>query len=61
MEKYILELEVCVYFIGWYGGIRRTLKIDSAKKFKTKKQAELELEKCRKYHPFLNAKIIEQS
>jgi hypothetical protein len=60
-EKYILELEEGVYFIGWFGGIRRTLKIDSAKEFKFKKQAELELENCRKFHPFVNAKIIEQN
>jgi hypothetical protein len=57
---YILELEDGVYFIGWYGGIRRTLKIDSAKEFKSKKQAELDLKECRKFHAFVNAKIIEQ-
>jgi len=54
---YIVELEENVWLAPWQGDPGRTLKIENAKQYQYKKNAEYELEMARKYRPFLNAKI----
>lgn len=54
MIKYIIEFEKGVYFCDVEGDPGRTLKIDSAKKFSRKHDAERSLEKSKRDYPFRN-------
>ena len=53
MEEIIVMLERGVWLANWEGDPARTLKIDNAKRFKTKKAASAALKKARKYRPFI--------
>jgi len=57
MEEIIVELEGGVWLANWEGDPARTLKADSAKKFKTEKAAKQAIKKARKYRPFENARV----
>lgn len=53
----IVELEKGVYLAPWEGDPGRTLDIRTAKKFKTRKEAEFALMGARNWRPFRNAVI----
>lgn len=53
----IIELEKGVYLAPWEGDPGRTLDIRTAKKFKTRKDAEFALMGARNWRPFRNAVI----
>ena len=53
----IVELEKGVYLAPWEGDPGRTLDIRTAKKFKTRKDAEFALMGARNWRPFCNATI----
>ncbi len=59
--KYMVKLEKGVYLANWRGDPGRTLKIDSAKKFKNRKAAKKSITESRKFRPFPKAEIIEIS
>lgn len=57
--KYIVELEKNVWIAHWEADPGRTIKIENAKKFDSKKSAQKARTEARKYRDFLNAKIVE--
>jgi hypothetical protein len=62
--KYIVILEQNfpgenVYLAPWRGDPGRTLVESNAKRFKTKRAAEIGMAKARDYRNFLDAEIIE--
>jgi len=57
MKEIIVELEKGVWLANWVGNPPTTLKIDSAKKFKTEKAAKKAIKEAQKYKPFENARV----
>lgn len=57
--KFVVELQKMVWLAPWDGNPGRTCELAGAMRLSTKKKAERELERARKYHPFERARIVE--
>lgn len=56
--EWIVELERETWIAPWPGDPGRTVVIRNARKFGSKRSAEIALMKARGFRPFQNAKII---
>ena len=59
MAVYIVELEKGVWVSGQDGDPGRTLKLENAKQFGERLEAEESIKVARKYRPFMKAMIHE--
>jgi len=59
MARFIVELEVGVWYAEWEGDPGRTLNRRSAQRFEAISAAEIAIETSRKYRPFRGARVVE--
>ena len=54
-KRYIVQLGFELWLAPWHGDPGRTLFVENAKRFTSRRQAEKALEDARKYRPFPDA------
>lgn len=59
-KKYLVRLEAGVWVAPWQGDPGRTLKIENAARYNTRKEAEQELTYARIFRPFEDAEILKE-